>query len=203
MYSILRKVDNHYRKNDIAINGVVISPRYLPKNLNKAILNEVRSFRDDFFDSFSPEITISHDKNGTIYMLVQDVRKRKNIAIINDSAIANLPFLIDKKVYEKDLIRNSCMIKYVDNYMQKVRSNIDITNPGLTIRQKKIKEYEILNETIRKANKQLVEKNKNIFDIVKCNDVLYGSVKKINDYMDYLDDYYKRNVLPYSRKKSR
>ena len=195
MYSILRKVDNHIKNNNTAIKGVVFNSSYLPKYINKAILHEVRSFYDDFFDIFSSEITISYDTFGRIYLLVHDLRKRKNIFILEDKYQIDTPMNKDRVVFEKDLIRNAYMLRYVENYMRNVRNNININNPNASKKKKSIMEYEILKETIKKANKQLVDRNKDLFKIINYTDELHYSTMKIINYIDYLDNYYKKNIL--------
>lgn len=195
MYSILRKVDNYIKRNSIYISGVEISTSYLPAYINKSILNEVRSFRDDFFDRFYSKITLDYDNQGRLYMLVHDLRKRKNIVIIDDSCMIDVDFKVDKVVLEKDLIRNSCMIKYVERYMDDVKKTIDIENKDKSKRYRDILKYEVLQKTIKTANKQLVNRKKDIFKIIDCTNSLHAATLKIEDYIDYLNDYYKKYVL--------
>ena len=199
MYSILRKVDNYIKRNNIYISGVEISASYLPTYVNKSILNEVRSFRDDFFNRFYSKVTLSYDNQGRLYMLVHDLRKRKNIVIVDDNNnnnnMVDVNFKVDKVVLEKDLIRNSCMLRYVERYMNDVKKNIEIDNKDKSKRYKDILEYEVLQKTIKAANKQLVNNKKDIFKIIDCTNSLHVSTLKIIDYIDYLNDYYKKYVL--------
>ena len=203
MHSILRIVDDHMKNNNIAISRVAFSTKYFPIELDRAILHEIRYFKEGAFDSYSPEITISKDRNGVIYMMAQDISKRKNLLIIEDYQYIDVPFVIKRVVKESELIRNSCMLKYVEKYMQRVRIRINEKYPDLSERNRKLKEYEILKETLKKAQKQLEANNKDIFDIVKCDNLIVESAKRINRYIDYLDDYYKKDRKQYERNRSR
>ena len=174
MYSMLHKIDNHIRDNNLEIKNCSFSAKYLPLHLSKAILHEVRSFNDEFFDSYSKEITFTYDKCGRPIFVFHDVRKRFNIVVLESNYMTQLDFKADRVVIERDLINNMYMLKYLEHFLMSKRLDIIDKYPNASQKKRNIIEYKILCQAIKKYNEFVVSRN---IDLTPANAAINPSKK--------------------------
>ena len=188
MYSILDQVDKHIKTEGIPFKEIIITPSYLPAHLNQAILNKVRSFNDVNYDFATSDYVLSYDKNGTLYMMVQDIHGRHNICISNHSVELDADYYITF-IHESKLISDAIMLEKMDSERQAIRKMIRDAYQNISMVDKVKLENNIIN-TI--AKDRLTKQG--YADMSSYVSEINDSVSKINDYIDSLNAYYMEDL---------
>ena len=200
MYSILDKVDKYMKENDVPFDTIVFDKKMWPYYLNEAILYIIRKYSGAYFDSGCDEYIISYDKDGKIYLLVQD-RIKKTKLLINDIGVANVDFKY-LGISEERVIAMAHLFKYLNNDINSAKNAIIAKDVSELSKNRRVCLYEAVDELVILANRELIGQGEIPTDKVNISKLLNRGTNNLLKYIDYLYQMYCIHY-PENRKKVR
>ena len=178
-YSLLGKLDNYINKNELIIRTFSFDVTLLPRYVQEAILNEIRTLNDTYFNEFNPTIKFAYDLYRNPYFLLHDVRNLNNIIIVRDRDLITVNFKKDHVIKESYLMYNASLLEYLSKHMSYYHKKILADNPHISYRKRSLMEYRELQRVIPLANKKLLAEHKNVTSMFENSKKMNHSFSKI------------------------
>lgn len=189
--NFIKEIDKYIKENGIPFRNIEINYNYFPTYFNHAITLKLREVTTDSFEISGPSNYILHyDNKDRLFLEVVGSDSRTKLLIFDEEDLFEYyPKLIGMKVSEKELHDIACINMSTMYKREKIRNLINEKYAKKGFEIEKVKdEYEFM---------QVVNEDVSVITNENYIDEVNKSIKKVIDYIDYLQKAYQEDIKEY------